>query len=54
MQNHVLTQLLRLRSYPCVGRRLQAGELRLHGWYYEVHTGLVREHRADTDTFETL
>lgn len=54
VQNHVLTQILRLRSYPCVGRRLQAGELRLHGWYYEVHTGLVREHCADTDTFETL
>ncbi|MFE0698827.1 carbonic anhydrase [Streptomyces sp. NPDC058872] len=54
VQNHVLTQLLRLRSYPCVEQRLQAGELRLHGWYYEVHTGLVREHRAETDAFETL
>jgi carbonic anhydrase len=54
VQNHVLTQLLRLRSYPCVEQRLAAGRLRLHGWYYEVHTGAVREHRADTDSFETL
>jgi carbonic anhydrase len=54
VQNHVLAQLLRLRSYPCVERRLAAGELRLRGWYYEVHTGTVREHRADTDSFETL
>ncbi|MET9934972.1 MULTISPECIES: carbonic anhydrase [unclassified Streptomyces] len=54
VQNHVLTQLLRLRSYPCVEQRLRADGLRLHGWYYEVHTGLVREHRAETDTFETL
>ncbi|MDX3281924.1 carbonic anhydrase, partial [Streptomyces scabiei] len=30
------------------------GRLRLRGWYYEVHTGAVREHRADTDRFETL
>ncbi|MER7621172.1 carbonic anhydrase [Streptomyces sp. NPDC126503] len=54
VQHHVLTQLLRLRSYPCVEQRLRTGELRLHGWYYEVHTGVVREHRAVTDTFETL
>ncbi|GAB2717381.1 carbonic anhydrase [Streptomyces bullii] len=54
VQNHVLAQLLRLRSYPCVEKRLESGELRLHGWYYEVHTGIVREHRAESDTFETL
>ncbi|MEV4946040.1 carbonic anhydrase [Streptomyces sp. NPDC053755] len=54
VQHHVLTQLLRLRSYPCVGKRLDSGRLRLHGWYYEVHTGAVREHRAATDSFEAL
>ncbi|MGV9246435.1 carbonic anhydrase [Streptomyces sp. NPDC003710] len=54
VQNHVLAQLLRLRSYPCVEQRLAAGRLRLHGWYYEVHTGAVREHRTATDTFEAL
>ncbi|MDW4906271.1 carbonic anhydrase [Streptomyces sp. ADMS] len=54
VQNHVLTQLLRLRSYPCVEQRLAKGRLRLRGWYYEVHTGSVREHRATTDAFEAL
>ncbi|QGZ49109.1 carbonic anhydrase [Streptomyces sp. QHH-9511] len=54
VQHHVLTQLLRLRSYPCVEKRLDSGRLSLHGWYYEVHTGAVREHRAATDTFEAL
>ncbi|WP_164412179.1 carbonic anhydrase [Streptomyces salinarius] len=54
VQHHVLAQLLRLRSYPCVEKRLAEGRLRMHGWYYEVHTGLVRQHRADTDAFETL
>ncbi|GAA2426289.1 carbonic anhydrase [Streptomyces glaucus] len=54
VQNHVLTQLLRLRSYPCVEQRLADGRLRLRGWYYEVHTGAVREHRAQTDSFEAL
>ncbi|MEV6021994.1 carbonic anhydrase [Streptomyces sp. NPDC052036] len=54
VQNHVLAQLLRLRSYPCVEQRLATGLLRLHGWYYEVHTGAVHEHRSATDTFEAL
>ncbi|MFF1653139.1 carbonic anhydrase [Streptomyces sp. NPDC058252] len=54
VRNHVLAQLLRLRAYPCVQRALTAGQLRVHGWYYEVHTGAVRVHRPDTDSFEAL
>lgn len=54
VQNHVLAQLLRLRAYPCVEKALAAGRLRLHGWYYEVHTGAVRAHRPATDSFEAL
>jgi carbonic anhydrase len=54
VQGHVLTQLLRLRSYPCIERRLAEGELNLHAWYYEVHTGAVRTHRQQTDSFEAL
>ncbi|WP_406174582.1 carbonic anhydrase [Streptomyces sp. NBC_00996] len=54
VQNHVLAQLLRLRAYPCVQRAMTAGRLRLHGWYYEVHTGAVRAYTPDTDSFEAL
>ncbi|MGP3948600.1 carbonic anhydrase [Streptomyces sp. 7N604] len=54
VQHHVLAQLHRLRSYPCVEKGLAEGRLRVRGWYYEVHTGTVREHRADTDTFAAL
>ncbi|MET9080526.1 carbonic anhydrase [Streptomyces sp. NPDC004237] len=54
VQNHVLAQLLRLRSYPFIDRKLTEGGLTLRGWYYEVHTGAVREHRAATDSFEAL
>ncbi|MEU1339928.1 carbonic anhydrase [Streptomyces sp. NPDC090075] len=54
VQNHVLAQLLRLRSYPFIDRKLAEGGLTLRGWYYEVHTGAVREHRAATDSFEAL
>ncbi|MFF7178019.1 carbonic anhydrase [Streptomyces sp. NPDC008121] len=54
VHGHVLAQLLRLRSYPCVARRLADGRLRLRGWYYEVHTGAVLEYRSGADAFEAL
>jgi len=54
VQSHVLAQVLRLRSYPCVAGKLAEGRLALHAWYYEVHTGAVRAHAASTDTFEAL
>ncbi|WP_405649318.1 carbonic anhydrase [Streptomyces sp. NBC_00019] len=54
VQSHVLTQLLRLRAYPFIEEKLTSRQLTLRAWYYEVHTGAVREHRADTDTFEAL
>nr|AQT39397.1 probable carbonic anhydrase b-CA(2)-2 [Streptomyces sp.] len=41
-------------EYPPEKQRLAKGQLRLRAWYYEVHTGSVREHRAATDAFEAL
>ncbi|MGA5202675.1 carbonic anhydrase [Streptomyces variegatus] len=42
-QGNVVNQLAALRSYPVVRQRLDAGRLRLHGWYYEIDTGFVYE-----------
>ncbi|MER5883290.1 carbonic anhydrase [Streptomyces sp. NPDC001941] len=46
VQAHVVAQLAALRGYPCVRERLGAGQLGLHGWYYEVHTGAVAAYAA--------
>ncbi|MGP4049900.1 carbonic anhydrase [Streptomyces sp. 2A115] len=54
VQSHILTQLLRLRSYPCVEKRLAEGQLRVRGWFYEVHTGSVLAHDVRSDSFEEL
>ncbi|GII86174.1 carbonic anhydrase [Sphaerisporangium siamense] len=53
VQLHVLTQLQRLHGYPSIARRL-SGELRLHGWYYEIHTGSVSAYRPATGRFLPL
>lgn len=43
VQRNVVNQLAALRSYPVVRQRLRDRRVRLHGWYYEIDTGQVRE-----------
>jgi carbonic anhydrase len=54
VQRHVREQLERLRGYPCVRERLVERKLRLHGWFYEIHTGLVLAHQSSADAFLPL
>jgi carbonic anhydrase len=54
VQNHVLAQLERLRSYPAIARRLEEDQLQLHAWFYEIHTGTVLAHDPHTDAFLPL
>ncbi|MCH5672302.1 carbonic anhydrase [Streptomyces gilvus] len=54
VQSHVLTQLLRLRSYPYIDKKLKDGQLTLHAWFYEVHTGAVQAHDPAVDVFKAL
>lgn len=54
VQRNVREQLRRLRAYPCVGERLKKGALNLHGWFYEIHTGLVLAHQSSVDAFLPL
>ncbi len=54
VQRHVLDQLQKLRTHPSVARRVDEGQLGLHAWFYEVHTGAVLTHRPGTDVFLPL
>jgi carbonic anhydrase len=54
VQRHVLAQMDRLREHPCVAERLEDGRLRVHGWFYEVNTGMVRVHQPSTGKFVPL
>jgi len=48
IKTNVLQQLDNLRSYPCVTEAERARRLSLHGWLYELHTGVIRAHDAAT------
>ncbi|MFF9772344.1 carbonic anhydrase [Streptomyces sp. NPDC013978] len=47
VQLNIRNQLAVLREYPVARQQLDAGRLRLHGWYYEIDTGKVHELDAD-------
>ncbi|WP_055717578.1 carbonic anhydrase [Streptomyces torulosus] len=43
VQLNIRNQLAVLREYPVARQQLNAGRLRLHGWYYEIDTGTIHE-----------
>lgn len=53
-RRHLLTQLDHLRTYPGVARRLAAGKVRLHAWFYAIETGELLAHDPDAGEFRRL
>ena len=51
---NVLEQLKHLHTHPAVEQRFKAGSLGLHGWMYEIHTGIVKAHNQATGEFELV
>jgi carbonic anhydrase len=53
-QRSIVLQLERLMGYPMVARRVQEGQLFLHGWYYVIEEGQVLVLDAESGRFEPL
>jgi carbonic anhydrase len=49
-KRHLRAQLATLHAYPFVRERVEAGALRVHGWFYEIDTGLVYACPSDLDS----
>lgn len=50
-QANVLQQLEHLRSYPLVRERIDAGKLKLHGWWFELKTASVYAYEESLGRF---
>lgn len=48
---NVLQQLEHIMSYPFVRERVEAGELRLHGWWFDIARVEVLAHDPDERRF---
>ena len=51
-QLNVAEQLKHLQSHPAVQDRLLEGSLGIHGWFYEIHTGIIEAYNPATGIFE--
>ncbi len=54
VERNVLQQLTNLRTHPYVAARTAAGDLRLHGWVYEIESGAVLAYDEALETFAPL
>ena len=53
-ERNVVEQLGNLRTHPSVAARLEQGDLRLHGWVYDLGEGSVTVYDSDRGTFAPL
>jgi carbonic anhydrase len=51
---NVILQLDHLRTHPSVAAGIARGALSLHGWIYDIATGVVRMHSKETNTFDPI
>ena len=50
-QCNVIVQMKNLLTHPSVQSRIQAGNLMIHGWYYQIPTGQVLNYDSETKQF---
>lgn len=50
-QQAVVASLDRLRTFPFIAEREDKGELKLHGWFYGIGTGILSVYDPDTGRF---
>jgi carbonic anhydrase len=51
LEQNVILQLQHLRTHPSVARRLAKGDLKLHGWVYDIKSGDVHAYDETANAF---
>lgn len=51
LEQNVILQVQHLKTHPSVARRLAKGDLRLHGWVYDIKTGDVNAYDETENSF---
>ena len=54
VQENVLVQLEHVRSLPCVQEALSKGLVHLHGWTYDIETGVTYAYDPEAEEFTPL
>ena len=51
---NVLEQMEHLKTYPLIRERMEAGRLRLHGWWFDIKEADVYEYSAEEGKFHLI
>ena len=54
IEQNVVVQLQHIRTHPCVAVRLESGEVTLHGWVYDIATGMFKTYNSASNAFEPM
>ena len=54
LEQNVILQLQHLKTHPSVAARIAKGDLKLHGWVYDIKTGGVIAYNNVTGEFEPV
>ncbi|MFK8260577.1 carbonic anhydrase [Erwinia sp. AnSW2-5] len=54
VQENVIAQLNNIKTHPCVAVGLRNNALRLHGWVYDIESGVIKALEKDTKEFVLL
>jgi carbonic anhydrase len=54
LEQNVILQLAHLRTHPAVAVRIARGDLRLHGWVYDIADGEVYAYDDKNNVFEPV
>jgi carbonic anhydrase len=54
VRENVIAQLANIQTHPSVRLALAQGRLTLHGWVYDIETGLIEALDGTTSRFVTL
>jgi carbonic anhydrase len=54
VEANVIVQLDHLRSHPSVADKLRSGQIKLHGWVYDIATGVVTSYNSARSQFAPL
>jgi len=50
----VVFQIENLLTYPYVKKGVDAGEIHIHAWIYDIHSGIIEQYDPDASTFKIL
>lgn len=53
-KENVLEQIENIETYPFVDEAIKAGELFLHGWYFDIGTGCMSAYVPSSNRFELI